>query len=169
MIGWQKDKMWSDKFIPEIKQILGTYLIGEPPMEEDQKRNTDLMVLKMEAVRIGCRIRTSSYMANYGDEFTIRSDRPSGEKTELAKIMEGWGDYFFYGFGKDNDSLLKWTLADLDVFRTWFNSEKNTGIKKDNLDGSSSFVAFKWLDLPADFIIGKSKEKPRYSSWWDLV
>lgn len=41
----------------EIKSVLGMRLIGEPPIEEDRERNTDLIVLKMEAVRVGCRIR----------------------------------------------------------------------------------------------------------------
>ena len=118
MTDWKADKRWSDRFLPEIKAILGTHLIGEPPVEEDAERNTDLMVLKMEAVRIGCRIRRHKYLVAFGNEFTIRAGRPSGAKTELAKIVEGWGDYFFYGFSNaEHHELAAWFLGDLRVFR----------------------------------------------------
>src|SRR4030042_5530071 len=106
--GWGRDKQWSDRFIPEIKGILGQYLIGEAK-EEDQERNTDLIVLKMEVVRVACRIRKYEYIIKYGDEFTIRSSRPSGAKTELTKILEGWGNYLFYGFSNEHENqLYKW-------------------------------------------------------------
>ena len=56
MSNWKNDKRWSDRFLPEIKGIIGTHLITEPPYEEDAERNTDLMVLRL-AIRIGCRVR----------------------------------------------------------------------------------------------------------------
>ncbi len=162
--NWKRDKQWSDRFIPEIKSILGTYLIGEPPVEEDAKRNTDLMVLKMEAVRIGCRVRTHQYLARYGNEFTIRFGRPSGIKTEATKIIEGWGDYFFYGFSDpESNRLAAWLLGDLKVFRRWFNrylaanKGKLPGTGQDNRDGSSSFRAFIVGDLPSEFIVGRKQ------------
>lgn len=165
MTLWEKDKRWSDKFLPNIKQILGLYLIGEPAKEEDQERNTDLIVLKMEAVRIACRIRKNSYLSNYGNEITIRCSRPSENKTELTKIVEGWGNYFFYGFSnkKEND-LSAWVLGDLNIFRLWFNRQivKNRGRlpgkEKHNLDNSSNFLVFNIYDIPNNFIIAKSTE-----------
>ena len=161
MNGWKADKKASDIYIPEIKSILGVYLIGEPPVEEDQERNTDLMVLKMEAVRVGCRVRKGLYLHYYGDEFTIRAGRPSGNKTELTKIIEGWGDYFFYGFG-DGINLITWTLADLKVFRLWFNRKlyqgKHPWELKDNIDNSSNFLAFKWRWFPKEFVIASNNE-----------
>jgi len=163
MTGWKNDKKWSDQFLPEIKQILGLHLIGEPPFEEDQERNTDLIVLKMEAVRIGCRIRRNNYLAKYGNEFTIRAGRPSGVKTELTKIIEGWGNYFFYGFSdKAEDSLEKWLLGDLNVFRLWFNQQlfRNKGampgINKNNTDNSSSFISFEIDKMPNNFTVANT-------------
>lgn len=165
MKTWEKDKKWSDKFLPEIKRILGEHLIGEPPIEEDQERNTDLIVLKMEAVRIGCRVRKYKYIERYSNEFTIRAGRPSGVKTELTKIIEGWGDYFFYGFSnKQETGLFKWVLCDMDVFRLWFNTKlvQNNGIvpgiKKNNTDNSSFFLAYNVSDLPANFVKAKIKK-----------
>jgi|TARA_R100001530_G_scaffold133139_1_gene106231 hypothetical protein len=162
MNNWKPDKNWSDKFLPEIKSILGSYLIGEPEPDEDAQRNTDLIVLKMEAVRIGCRIRRYKFLASYGEEFTIRSSRPSGMKTELAKIIEGWGDYFFYGFSNQEETCLAaYFLGDMNVFRLWFNSRivRDKGcipaINKANTDNSSGFYIFRVADLPANFIIGR--------------
>jgi len=166
MTRWVEDKRWSDKFLPEIKAILGVHLIGEPPIEEDQERNTDLIVLKMEAVRIGCRVRRYKFYLKYPDEFTIRAGRPSGYKTELTKIIEGWGDYFFYGFcDKSEGGLIRWILCDLKVFRLWLNRSlmenngKFPGTLKENFDGSSSFMAFSLKNISGNFIIGENEPR----------
>ena len=161
MTDWQTDKAEADELLPNIKFILGRYLIGSAPAEEDQRRNTDLIVLNMQPVRVACRIRRFEYLADYRDEFTIRSDRPSGAKTELAKVVEGWGDYLFYGFAaEDGRSLAAWFLADLVVFRRWFNEAITAlpagalpGTLHHNRDESSSFRAFQVADLPPEFII----------------
>lgn len=157
---WQNDKRWSDVFLPEIKRILGENLIAEPPIEEDTERNTDLIVLRLDAVRVGCRVRRAKYQEQYGHEFTIRAGRPSGVKTELAKIIEGWGDYFFYGFADEASSrLTRWLLGDLKVFRLWFNQQlfqchgKCPGRSMANGDGSSSFRVFRRDELPDEFIV----------------
>lgn len=159
MNEWKSDKLWSDRFIPMIKPILGTHLIGEASREEDAERNTDLIVLRMEAVRIGCRIRRFDAFEKYSDEFTIRASRPSGNKTELAKIVEGWGDYFFYGFSNyEEDGLEFWALADLKVFRTSFMAniwEMNYPKKIPNKDGGSEFYAFRWDEFPARFVVAQ--------------
>ncbi|MFO7899766.1 MAG: hypothetical protein R6V58_11995 [Planctomycetota bacterium] len=161
MTDWQTDKATSDELLPNIKFILGQYLIGAAPAEEDQQRNTDLIVLNMQPVRVACRIRRFEYLAEYRDEFTVRSGRPSGAKTELAKIVEGWGDYLFYGFASpDGESLAFWFLGDLLVFRRWYSDAVAAlpagtlpGTLCHNGDGSSAFRAFQLNDLPPDFVI----------------
>jgi len=164
MSGWEQDKRWSDKFLPEIKRILGEHLISEPPVEEDAERNTDLMVLRLEAVRIGCRVRTHKYLCGYGDEFTIRTARPSGAKTELAKIIEGWGHYFFYGFANaDETCLAQWILGDLNAFRLYFNAYivnnkgELPGDERKNGDSSSTFRSFKYGKIP-NFVVASAME-----------
>ncbi len=165
--SWKQDKRWSDKFLPEIKSILGQVLISEPPVEEDQERNTDLMVLRLDAVRIACRVRTNKYLTmqdgRYRYEFTIRAGRPSGIKTELAKVIEGWGDYIFYGFSDvDDKNLAQWFIGDLKVFRSWYarylfqNQGELPGFQKPNYDGSSFFFAYSLYDLPNNFIVSSS-------------
>ncbi len=155
MNGWESDKKWSDKYLPEIKQILGLYLISEPPIEEDQERNTDLTVLKMDTIRIGCRIRKHYYFEHYPHDFTIRSDRPSGNITELAKIIQGWGQYLFYGFSDEQEkALCAWHIIDLNIFRLWWSTEiinrkgVKPGVEKPNSDGSSCFRAFDIRVMP---------------------
>lgn len=166
MSQFEGNKRWSDKFIPYIADAIGRVLIVPAPFEEDAQRNTDLVVLRMDSVRIGCRVRRHEYFNNYSDEFTIRASLPSGTKTELTKIIEGWGDFFFYGFSNaDETGLEKWTLADFNVFRLWFNrhlfSNKGQlpGKPRTNNDKSSDFMVFKWEDLPGDFIVDSSERR----------
>ena len=158
--NWKIDKKWSDKFLPEICAILGFYLIGEPQPEEDAERNTDLTVLRMESIRIAVRVRRYDAYLKWPDQFTIRKGRPSGTKTELTKILEGWGRYFFYGFSDEKERhLIHWTLADLNVFRLRFNqlilkTGKMPGLSQENTDGSSQFQSFFWKNFPDEFVIG---------------
>jgi len=155
--GWKADKQWSDRFLPQIKRELGAFLIMEPTVDEDQMRNTDLIVLKMDSVRIACRIRKFSFyeQRQYRNEFTIRSGRPSGNDTELTKIIAGWGDFLFYGFSDaDERELVAWRIISLTDFRLWFtrsivaNKGAMPGTEKKNHDGSSSFIAFDTATLP---------------------
>jgi len=158
MSKWKEDKRWSDRFLPEIKRILGEHLIAEPPIDEDAERNTDLIVLRLDAVRIGCRVRRFEYLARYGNEFTIRSGRPSNAKTELTKIIEGWGDYFFYAFSNETETnLSKWILGDLKALRLHINrclfkGKQPWADTQNNKDRSSSFVSFRHNEID-NFII----------------
>ena len=49
-----------------------------PPVEEDMRHNTDLIVLRLDAVRIGCRVRRYQYVHSFGGEFTIRPGARGG-------------------------------------------------------------------------------------------
>ena len=164
-MSWKNDKKWSDKFICKITPILGSNFIAEPPIEEDRDRNTDLIVLTMNPIRFGCRIRKNYYYNYYSNEFTIRADRPSGNETEIKKIMNGWGDYFFYGFANEDETDLEdWFIGDLNVLRKWLKKEKKQGrikkkdwnIKK-NIDGSSEFLVLNKSELPHNFIFASKK------------
>jgi hypothetical protein len=136
-------------------------------MDEDTHHNTDLIVLRLEAVRIACRVRTYKYLGKWGDEFTIRSGRPNGAKTELTKILEGWGDFILYGIADEDDRFLaSWLLGNLDVFRLWFfrqlviRSGQLPGSEQGNSDGSSTFRAFKINELPETFVVARKLGQP---------
>ena len=156
---WERDKRWAGRFLPEVKRILGEHLIGEAPIEEDRKHNCDLIVLKLEAIRIACRIRQYKYLAEYGGEFTIRVGRPSGMKSELTKIIEGWGDFFFYGFGDEKANVLAgWHLLRLNEFRLWHagylqrNKGEVPGKMRANFDGTT-FRVYRIADLPESVVM----------------
>ena len=151
MTTWTESKRWADRYLPVVKRILGEHLICEAPIEEDQQRNTDLIVLRFNAVRIACRFRKAEYFAKFGSEFTIRASRPSGAQTELAKILGGWGDYMFYGFAGNTGGFVAWAIADLDVFRQHY--PQNMGMSRANTDNSSSFLVFRWDDFPTNMVI----------------
>lgn len=159
----RRDKQASDRYLPTIKGIVGQHLIGEAPYEEDASRATDLIVLRLDAVRIACRVRTPGYVqrADYANEFTIRARRDSGAKTELAKVLEGWGDYLFYGHGDGAAGFTAWMLGDLRVFRLWFNRRvvlmpagDMPGKPFQNGDGTH-FRSFKIDELPEGFVIAR--------------
>lgn len=168
-MGWEADKRWSNKFLPEIKSILGQLLLVEPSVEEDQERNTDLIVIKMETIRIACRVRRYDVYEKeeYRKQFTIRIGRPSGIKTELTKIIEGWGDYNFYGISdKEEKRLIHWILGNLNAFRIWHQREclkngKPPGIEKSNHDGSSEFRAYNYEEID-NFLIAHSNNNHIY-------
>lgn len=163
MNDWRADKRWSDRFIPEIKGHLGRALISESPAEEDAERNADLIVMTLKPWRVACRIRKHLYLGKYGGEFTVRSSRPAGTKTELTKIIEGWGDYMFYGFADPQEiSLCQWFIGDLDAFRIWHSRElcrkkgEPPGTRHENFDSSSDFTSYRKDEIP-NFIVTEQK------------
>ena len=133
--------------MPAVKNIVGPRLLEPAPIEMDCDQATDLIVLRALDIRIGVRVRDIAYHKRYGSQFTIRSKRDSGARTELSKILSGWGDWLFYGFG-DNESLVipHWTIIDLAMFRAWFKRINAPEIP--NGDGTH-FVAFSTASFPS--------------------
>jgi len=157
--GWIEDKKRVDKFEPLIKQILGLHLILTADIQRDEREATDLMVLELRPFRVGCRIRSFDYLNRYPDEFTIRSDRPSGFPSELTKIVDGWGDYLFYGFADAAGlSLASWFIGDLHIFRGTFSRNlflRQPQFLQRNGDESSRFFAWPLNQFPAAFVIAR--------------
>lgn len=155
MTPWRSDNVYARRFLPEMKRLVGQYLVIEAPFEEDAHRATDLLVLRLRPYRIACRVRRPQYAGRYGDQFTLRAGRPGAVKTELAKILEGWGDYLLYGFADESEQVLgRWLLGDLGVFRHWY--RPGEGDRRDNVDHSSWLLGFRVADLPAAFLVASS-------------
>ena len=70
----------------------------------------DLVILKARSMAIGVRVRRPGYAERFPGQFTIRSHRESGAKTELRKIVEGWGDWLFYGHADGSGGISDWLL-----------------------------------------------------------
>ena len=157
---YQTDKQWSDRFIPIIRRIVGPHLLEPSPLEIDQGEATDLMLLTGKDMRIGARVRKHGFADRYPYEFTIRSSRPSGAKTELKKLTGGWCDWLFYGHEASANSLEidPWWIINLDSWRDqmiW--SKRTAGASKEmsNSDGVK-FRAFDIRKFDPDILIAHS-------------
>lgn len=169
MGSYSEDRAWSDLFIPEMKRIIGPYLLVESPDEIDKKQAADLIILTGRSLTIACRLRRAEYAERYPYDITIRSRRTNGTKTEFEKIVDGYGDMMFYGFAsEDGCSIKRWTIIDLAALRAYLIREgwKSEGRRKPwserkNTDGSTSFAAFDARQLPPHVIVGASHDIPR--------
>lgn len=146
---WLDDKSWADGYHAAIENavrdvapdILDIRVVAADE-EADQKRATDYIV-QATTGDIACRIRRTRY--DFRD-WTIRSCRPSGVVTELAKPQDGWCRWYLYAWTKDATTFGDWILIDLDAVRgsrildsprreTW------------NHDGSSAFITISLAEL----------------------
>ena len=125
MASYASDRAWSDIMLNEIRQIVGPHLLRPTSFEMDCEQAADLFVFTARDMTIAARVRRPGYADRYPYEFTVRSGRDSGATTELAKIVDGWGDWFFYGHANDNDAIVRWWLVDLKAFRSRNNSSQN--------------------------------------------
>ena len=112
------NRHWSDRFIPEICRIVGAHLLEVAPEPLDLHHATDLMSFLGRDLRIAARVRRHGYAGRYPYDFTIRSRVGSGATTELAKIVNGEGDWLFYGHANAAETGFDlWWLIDLRAFR----------------------------------------------------
>jgi len=147
------NRQWSDRFLPHIKQIVGGYLLEAAPDPIDWHQATDLLMLDARDMRIAARVRRPGYATQYPHQFTIRSRLPSGAQTELSKIVNGKGDWLFYGHANASQTAIEsWYLIDLNAFRAALIRRGAQGLcwgNKCNPDGTR----FTWFDIrsfPAD-------------------
>jgi hypothetical protein len=163
MSKYQDDRTWSDHFIPEIKRIVGPYLLEPAPIEEDCKRATDLIILAARDKRIACRMRRPGYAERYPYDFTIRSERDSGAETELSKLVNGYGDWMFYGHATPEWKVGRWMLIDLHSWRAHLiRNDDRKAVQpqtRDNGDGTRflSFDVRKFVGVPP-ILIGASHD-----------
>lgn len=172
MSSYQSDRQWSDQFIPAIRNIVGPHLLVPSPFEVDTKEAADLIVLRARDMTVACRIRRPGYLERFGWQFTIRSQRDSGAKTELAKITEGWGDWLFYGFASSEEVgvLSRWFLVDLHSWRAQMIRISNTREVPKLRQGhqpNGDGTYFAWFDLryfseEPPILIASSEPVPRF-------
>lgn len=117
--GWIKDKDWADKYFDDIcaiiQELAGEIIdIKKADVNEDIHRATDFVV-RVNTGNIAGRIRKLKYLDEFGD-FTLRYSRPSGIKTELQKIREGFARWYIYSWA-DPKMIQAWIFVDLDCLR----------------------------------------------------
>jgi hypothetical protein len=120
---------------------------------------------------IACRVRRAGYADRYPFEFTIRSHRDTGAKTELEKLVDGWGDWMFYGHEDGLASFSRWWLIDLHSWRAALIRDsasrrvgRDSGLvwhQKSNGDGTH-FVSFDLRSFPSEppILVGSSHPIP---------
>lgn len=143
-MSYEADRAWSDQFIPAMKQIIGPYLLEPSSVEVDTKQAADLVVFRARDVTIACRLRRPGYADRYPFEFTIRSARDSGTRTELQKLTDGWGDWMFYGHAAaQSPDIARWFLLDLSAWRAALIRDRMAVAPRRQSNGDGThFVAF---------------------------
>lgn len=162
-----RQKIWSDKFSQEVKGIIGERFIIEDD-KEDMEHNTDFLLVNTKHLRFSCRIRKFEYFKRFPNDFTIHLETTTDAKTEFEKVVEGWGDVFFYGFSNElENGLHAWAMIDLKVFRKhlFYKSLDSQNTKRPFLDlerdkktspGSGYFLSFEYKDFPKSLVIDSS-------------
>lgn len=166
MSAYGTDREWSDQFLDTIRHIVGPHLLVPSPFEIDAKEAADLIVMKARDMTIAARVRRPGFADRYPYEFTIRSRRDSGAKTEMAKLMEGWGDWMLYGHaGSSYGELSRWWLIDLHQWRErllragYSGGWRNFAIEKSNGDGTH-FIAFDLRRFTPSILVAGSHDVP---------
>lgn len=118
-MSYQADRAWSDNYIDDIRKIVGPRLLVPASLEQDTKQAADLIVLHAKGLTVAARVRRPGFQEKYPHDFTIRSSRENGSKTELAKLIDGWGDWMFYGHASASlpGVIERWALLDLREWR----------------------------------------------------
>jgi len=176
---WQQDKKKTDAFGLILKHIIAENLIVEGNVIQDQSENTDYLFVVPGRCRIASRLRLDllSYFnvdagALWGDQFTIRSGRPSGAHTELQKIIaEEKGDIFLYAWGTQEPEMAvpAYVFIDLRIFRQWYNgqlydiyayptlSQGRPWTEHTNPLDRTQFLSIKLTDLPPKAILARQQ------------
>lgn len=148
-MAYSINRIWLDRFIPEIRRIVGAHLLRVAPEHLDNRHATDLLMLEARDMRIAARVLRHGYASRYPYDFTIRSRLPSGNQTELAKIVDGEGDWLFYGHANAAKTGFDlWWLLDLRALRAGLIRHASNGYPissgdRVNTDGT----CFKWFDI----------------------
>ena len=117
MSSYMLNRHWADQFLPQIGRIVGPHLLHPSTFEVDTQHATDLVMVSATGLDLACRVRRPGYADKYPFEFTVRSRTKYGAKTELPKLVDGCGDWMFYGHADESETIWRWWLINLDAFR----------------------------------------------------
>lgn len=151
---YRTQRRWADALLPDISRMLAAVFVCPAPDHEDMHEATDLMVLTVRPFRVACRMRKYKYWTNeaWRQQFTIRAGLPSGAKTEFDKIVDGWGDFMFYGFADEaGESVHEARILNLNVFRAALIRSEVPWQSVPNEDGTHG-RAYTVTDFPPDLV-----------------
>jgi hypothetical protein len=153
-----RDAKWAEQFEDEAAEILREHLfknIGfiRSSHHEDAKECTDMVpYVTTDIGSVALRMRRATVKHR---DFTIRAWRASGVKTEKAKILEGWGSCYLYGWTTGRQ-INEWILVNLDKIRESGLLLKNRQ-QISNKDGVTKFVTISIQELQDANAIEDSK------------
>jgi hypothetical protein len=118
-MSYRKDRAWVEGLKAEVVAILTRHLdrivsVRVASDEEDTKRATD-MVVEVAGGTVAVRVR--DWVRDFRD-WTIRTRRRSGARTEMAKLKEGFANWYLYGWCKPDGRIGDYVLIDLAAVRT---------------------------------------------------
>lgn len=105
------------QMMPQVQAILKKHAMHIIKIEmatsaQDTEQATDL-VLRVESGSIGVRVRRLENFKNPSwRDWTIRGRSAGGNRTEIDKLRDGWGDWYFYGWAKQGQ-IVEYMLFDL--------------------------------------------------------
>lgn len=91
--------------MPQVKELLKKHAahiirIDTATEEQDTQQATDL-VLRVDSGTIAVRVRDLDTFKNKAwRDLTIRTQVRSGGRTEIHKLRDGWGDWYFYAWAE---------------------------------------------------------------------
>lgn len=151
---------WQSRFADQVVRIIAPYLIQVSRPHVDKNENGDFEISFPKNGTVGCRLRTPE-CAKYAGDVTFRTRSKYGGRTEINKVIEGYGDFFFYGHVNDDDVIWHWYLLDFASLRAIFIRKPRLLHKeqKANPDGTM-FIPFDAENELTSSIIAKSREEP---------
>lgn len=143
---------FSDPYLPLVQEIVGPLLLTKAPPFCDLREATDLKTFTAQPTRLAVRIRRPGYVERYPFDFTIRYERASGEDTEMKKLVDGWGDLFFYGHAARGEEVKfeRWFLISLRLWRAQLiRDHQQKSLVFGNMPNSNDHGAttLRWYDL----------------------
>ena len=111
------NRAWADQYTEQVIALLvsnAAHIVNVEvaPQYQDAHYATD-MIIQVVGGCVAVRIRRDTEHR----DLTIRSTLPSGAKTELQKIQEGFADWYLYAWTR-NGQICEWILVDLNRLRT---------------------------------------------------
>lgn len=144
--NWEDDKRWSDKYWPQIEQIIRGVVgdivhVSYAHPREDELEATDFIVT-VESGRIACRVRNLQSIPPQcrWKDVTIRSWRKSGSPTELSKLLSKLVRWYLYLWVDDVvEQVVGWLFYD--VHRAVDLKVYDECQQIINRDGETAFIA----------------------------
>jgi hypothetical protein len=150
---------WQAKFVDQVVGLVAPSIINVSSAHVDRNENGDFEISFPRNGTIGCRLRKPDQSRFVGD-VTFRSHSRFGGKTEISKIIDGYGDFFFYGHVNEQDVIWHWYLIDYTKLRALFVRRPGL-LRRDpicNRDGSK-FLVYRAEDELASAVLAKSEHR----------